>query len=243
MSIDTQPHLSDHDDSQVAAYHALSVSAVAGLVLGALSPAAMFDPTLWALPIAGILLCGWGLWRIARNAPALIGRKAALAGLLLSLFFGAAAATDWCARRMPVRRGARQFAGTWFEMLAQGKPRSAHQLTLHPRYRRTLDEHLEQLYHEGSRWREQYDAYIAKPLIAKLLDLGPQAEVRCRRTSGPRSSQRGEYVGLLYAVTHGEPGRRATIFVDMQLERLQPDNGAPTWRIVSTNESTDAERR
>ena len=243
MSTDTQPHRADREDSQLAEYHAVSVSAVAGLVLGLLSPAAMFDPTLWVLPIAGILFGGWGLWRIAKNTPVLIGRKAAVVGLLLSLFFGTAAATDWCACWIPIHREARQFAGTWFEMLAQGKRQRAHQLTLHPRYRQTRDEQIAKLYREGSRWQEKYDAYVAQPLISKLLDLGPKAEVRCRKTTGPVSSNKGEFVYLLYSVTHGEPGRRTTFFVDVQLERLELHTDAAAWRVSSVDESTDAEQR
>ena len=100
----SRPHLTDRQDTRIAEYRAVSSSAVAGLILGLLSPAAAIDPVLWAVPIAGIIFSSLSLRRIAQNAPALIGRKAAIVGLILSIFFGSAAVTDWCAYRAMLRR-------------------------------------------------------------------------------------------------------------------------------------------
>ena len=106
MSTEPRPYLTDYQDTRIAEYRAVSSSAVAGLILGLLSPAAMIDPVLWTAPIAGIIFSVLGLRRIARNAPALISRKAAMWGLILSIFFGSAAVTDWYVYRAMLRRQA-----------------------------------------------------------------------------------------------------------------------------------------
>ena len=58
--------LSDVPDADIARYRALSVLAVAGLVLGLASPSAVLDPLLWAVPICGAIVSTAALWRIAR---------------------------------------------------------------------------------------------------------------------------------------------------------------------------------
>jgi len=97
-------------------YRAVSGMAVAGLVFGMLSPAAMFDPVGFAAPALGILLCAAALWRVARHAPELIGRKAAMLGLVLAVFFGFAATGQWGCYHWLLRQQARQTAEAWFQL-------------------------------------------------------------------------------------------------------------------------------
>jgi len=236
MAADSRPHLTDHEDTQLAEYHALSKLAVAGLIFGLLAPVALVDPLLWALPLLGVVFSGFGLWRIAGGRAVLVGRKAALAGLMLSLFFGAVAAGDWLAYRLMVRAEARRFVGAWFEMLAGNQPMKAHQLTLYPRYRRVAAERLEDFYAEGPRWQEELDEFLQRPLIAKLLDFGPEAQVRYLETTGHSRDGRKDYLFQVYAVTYQEDGRPKTIVVGMQLERHKQETGVATWRIASVEE-------
>ena len=83
--------LSEAHASELPDYHPVSGLAVAGLMLGLLSAIALIDPIGWLLPPVGILLSAVALWRIARSSPAMVGRKAALVGLSLSVLLGAAA--------------------------------------------------------------------------------------------------------------------------------------------------------
>ena len=106
MSIDHHPRMTDRQDTEIAAYQSLSMPAVVGLILGLFSPAAMLHPLLWFVPVLGIFFNGLALWSIARNVPAIVGRKAAVVGLVLSVFFGTAAVTDWFVHRQLLRRQA-----------------------------------------------------------------------------------------------------------------------------------------
>ncbi len=88
--------LSEPTDAQLAQYRSVSRWAVAGLLLGALGPLALVDPLFWSAPILSIIVCLWALWQIKQNAPAMIGRKAALIGLWLAVLSLSAAAGDLC---------------------------------------------------------------------------------------------------------------------------------------------------
>lgn len=222
----------DPQDTEVAHYRAVSASAVVCLVLGSLSVAALLDPLFWTLPLAGIVLGVFSLWRIARHAPALIGRKAALAGLLLSVGFAAAAATDWYAYRALLCREARGFSLLWFEFLRTGQPERAHQLTLAAEFRRPPGEKLAAFYRAGSHWRGELDKYLAQPPVRTLLDLGRRAEVRYEATLGGFQLGQSQRVDQVYAVSYEEAGRQKTFHVSLELERRKLDDGRIFWRIL-----------
>ena len=216
----------------MAEYRAVSGTAVAALVVGLLAPLAMIDPLLWAVPIAGLLLGLVALWRVYRLRPALIGRKAALIGLFLSLLWGVAGPSDFAAFRCMLRREARQFARAWFGFLADNEPQKAHQLTVYPTYRQAFDERLDSFYREGSKWRSELDGYALHPPVRTLLDLGPRAEVRYLRTTNQCREQGSDLVDQLYAVRSEENGRPQEFEVSMQLQRVYLDDGRANWRIL-----------
>jgi hypothetical protein len=224
MSANLNPQLTNGQDAEIAQYRTLSGLAVTGLIFGLLSPIWMIDPLLWLLPVAplGILFSSLALWQIARNWPALIGRKAALAGLVLSVFFGTAAPTNWLGYRWAIRREARLFAHQWFDFLAHGQPEKAYQLTLDPKYRPPLDDAtLQALYRHGSPARDKLDDYVSQRLISTLIALGQRAQVRYYRTDLQTPAGQRDIVFQTYAVTYvdQQTGEKKTFFVGLELQR------------------------
>lgn len=222
-------------DADVAEYRAVSVLAVLGLLAGLLATTALLSPAMWIVPLAGIVLNGLALMRIAQEAPTLIGRKAALGGLILSVFFGSVAIADWYTYSEMVRREAQQFATLWFDSLRQQEPQKAHQLTRNPGVRRPLDDKLWSIYYEGSDAREELQAYIARPEIKALMTLRDKAQVRYY--TSPVQSQEGgdDIVALVYAVTFPEAQQKKTFFLNLLLERhrlAQPSRAE--WRIINS---------
>jgi len=197
MSEAEHPPMSDSHDAEVAEYHPLCATAVVGLVFGLLSVAALVDPFAWLFPVIGIVLSGMALARIAWIHPELLGRKAAVAGLALSLIFGSAGVSQWVVTRALLRRQARQFTTAWFEALAHGQPHIAHQLTEPPRQRRPLDNTLWKSYRTGPRWQEQLREYVAMPLVRTLLALGEKVQVRYCGTESLAHLQGGTVVNQL----------------------------------------------
>lgn len=153
------------DEAEAVEYRAISALAVVGLLCGLAAATAILSPALWIVPLTGVLLNVLALGRIARETPALIGRKAALAGLLLSVFFGAVAMADWYTYSEMIRREARQFATLWFDSLRDHEPQKAHQLTRSPKTRRPFDDKLWEIYFDGSEPREDLKAYLERPEV------------------------------------------------------------------------------
>ncbi len=235
------PRLSDTQDADMARYHPLSSLAVAGLVLGLLSALAMLGPLLWIIPAAGAVTSGVALWRIGRPAALMAGRRLAQCGLLLSIMFGTMVQADAIVYRFLVRREARQFAALWFGYLLARppQPQKAYQLTLPPRFRQPLDEQLGDFYRRNPHRRESLDDYLQTPLVRKLLALGPGAEARCQASGHQVSSDEGEAVELLYAVTHSGRDGPTTLLVNLGLTRLKLDSGRANWQVTHAEETKD----
>ena len=233
-----RPQLTDHDDAEAARYQALSSLAVVGLVLGMLGFAALFEPWLWVVPLLGLLTSGLALRRIARDAPALSGRRTALAGLVLSVLFSAAVPANWLVYRWLVRCEAQRFAACWFEFLADGQPQKAHQLTQHPAYRQPLDERLADWYQRRRGRLDQLQWYVAaspsEPRwpVHTLLTLGNKARVRYHQTTDQTRAGRRDLLCQVYAVTYEKDGREKSFFVELHLERWQLDSSRANWQIL-----------
>ncbi|MHC4177154.1 MAG: DUF4190 domain-containing protein [Planctomycetota bacterium] len=246
MPAHIEPRLIDGEDAEIAQYRALSGLAVTGLIIGLLSPIWMIDPRLWVVPgpVFGIVFGSMALWQIKRKAPALIGRKAALVGLVLSLLFGTAAPADWLGYRWAVRREARRFALQWFDFLANNQPHKAYQLTLHPKLRQPLeDKALEDHYRQGSHAKEELDNYRSQELIQALTDLGKRARVRYRQTDSQGHIGSKDVVNQTYEVTDKDqrPGGKRPFSVSLSLERLVLDNGRAEWQIAGAQDGPTPE--
>jgi hypothetical protein len=228
--------MTDDQDAEIAQYRSLSALAVTGLVLGLLSAFWMIDPLLWFLPVppAGIVFSLLALRQIRLNAPELVGRKAALLGLILAVLFGTAAPSNWLCYRWAVCREARQFAGQWFDFLAQGQPQKAYQLTLHPRYRPPLDdEALQDTYRPGSAAEKELENYRSQPLVLALTALGGRAQVRFYQTGGMGHSGERDLVIQVYAVTYRDPetDEKKSFFVSLEMHRLRLKDGRAQWQL------------
>jgi len=235
---DSHPRLADPRDDDVVQYQAVSALAVVGLIAGLLASTALLTPALWFVSLAGIAVNGLALWRIARQTPALVGRKAALAGMGLSIFFGAAGLGDWLAYRLLITREAREVAAAWFDQLQHDQPHKAHQLTRHPNIRLPLGDKLWKDYFEGSDLRMDLQTYVAKAEVRSLLALGDKAQVRFYRSAGPWQESGRDIVGLVYAVTIPKSqaeGGKQTFFVNLILERHHlAAQARADWQITST---------
>jgi len=229
------PHLSDTPDADVAEYRTLSGMAVTGLVFGVLSVLGALTPWLWFLAWIGVVLSALGLRRIAQRAPALTGRWAAVAGLVLSVFLASAAPAEWYTYREMLRGQARQFAGQWFQCLRGDEPQKAYQLTRHPAYRKPLDGRLWSYYGEGTELRDELQNYVARPEVRALLALGKKAQVRYYDTQRQWRENQSDMAYQVYAVTYEERGRKKTFFMGLVLARHELVNTRKAeWQVSSS---------
>ena len=226
--------LSDPRDVQVTEYRAVSGLALAGLGVGILSPLAMAHPLLWIAPAAGIVLSVAAFRRISRDTRALIGRKAAFAGLTLSVLFGAIAPADWFTYRHLIDREAERFALQWFDFLRQGEVLKSYQLQEAPGVRRPLDDRLWEHYLPGSQDRMLLQDYAGRAEVRSLLALGRKALVRYYDTEGQTRADGADEVKQVYAVTTETMGRKTSYFLRLSMRRYpDPPTGRAYWKVVN----------
>lgn len=208
-------------DDEREPYRAVSLHAVLSLACGLAGPLVFVSPLGWLAAWAGVILAAAALRRIARNAPHLSGRKAAMTGLVLSALFAAAGPVEWVVYRQRVSAEAVQFSEFWFDFLREDQPQKAFQLTLHPHLRQPLDASLWEFYAQGPRWRNELDDYVTQPTVRTLLALGPRAEVRFYQIDEQDRERDHDLVSPVFAVTFDEAGRKKTFFVRLKLERMR----------------------
>jgi hypothetical protein len=106
---------------EMISYRPVSRLAVAAAVVGALSSLAITTPLLWALPLVGVALAIAGLMDVTRSGAVKAGRVAALAGLALSVGFGAQAVTTSVVSHWIMESRARAVINAWLDALAESR--------------------------------------------------------------------------------------------------------------------------
>jgi hypothetical protein len=227
-----QHPLFDAATDDVVAYRAVSSLAVAALLVGLASTVAMLNPVGLIVSGIGLGLGCLSLVRLVRAGPALVGRKAALAGLALSALSATTATTQWYVAQRLLRGEARRFAQVWFDALARGNPYQAQELTLAPTQRPGPEETFRDFYRKNPRWRDELKRYVVQAPVRALLALGPAAEIRYYETADQGVQDDRPWVQLTYAVTYDDPDAgRTSFFITLLMDRFAVEGGH-TWRVM-----------
>jgi hypothetical protein len=226
----------DPQDDELIHYQSVSGLAVAALFLGLL---AMFVSAVWPLASASVAFVGVvagaaALLRIRRRAPALLGRKPALIGLVLSVAFSFAGPAEVLADRWMIRNEGRRVAAEFLRAIQQDQPAVAFQLKLPAGRRVPLSVDLGSSFYAGSDARAGLEAFVAEPEIQALLTLGGKARIRYYDTELQGHDDEGDVVRLIYAVTYEEAGRKTSFFVGISLRRrVLADAHMVDWMVES----------
>lgn len=128
-------------------YRALSILAVASVLSGLVSVVSLAHPAAWIVPALSLVIAIVAWVRIQRQPDSMSGRRVALVGMSLSLFFAAAGPARYYSQRAILSRQARDFAQQFLEAMSEGDLNRAHQAALHLSRRQPrgtlLDEHYE----------------------------------------------------------------------------------------------------
>lgn len=222
-------------EGESARYRAVSPIAIIALILGMLSASSLLHPSGCAIALLGAVVSIVALNRIAAS-PELIGRKAALLGLALSIAFGVAAPAQALTTRWWLAGEAEPAALGWFRYLQDDKPELAHQMTQLYATRQQPDRVLD-FYRSSPEAKENLTEFVADPLIRTLLALGDKAQIRLYETGDITFDKEGELIEQYYAVTYPDPRTRQprTFFVRMDIDRLtHKGTGETRWRVIST---------
>lgn len=210
-------------------YRPVSGFAVAGLLLGLGSVAALIHPVLWVVPLCGVVATWYALRQIALGSPPLLGRKAALIGLTLSLIFGLSGPLVNWAHRRALRAQALEMAAEWFTAWRENRPDYAIRLS----QRSTTKTGRDKSPLAESDSRDRLLGSLRKDVHEQpadlLLKLGKQAHVRHFQNESIWWDDANEGVRDLYVVTVGQGSDAVSFFVRLGLLRSQ-DRATGEWQ-------------
>lgn len=222
---------SDSTEADLPEYRAVSGLAVVGLLLALLSVLSMVHVTLCFVGGAAALCSIAALARISASPSEISGRRLAVAGLALAVFWTTAGLASHLTSQRLLDLHSRTFAALWFDYLKKGEPERAFELNNRASIRRPLDGELWNRYLSS---RDEYDGlreFVAAPEVRALLALGDRAEVRHYAFAGADR----EHVAQIYAVTYEDSGTKKSFLVRIVLARAPyPDHGVFAWHTVST---------
>ena len=238
MELDAPAEYQDLESPQ-APYHSVSALAIFALVMGLLSPLAFAHELLWALPLTGIAIAVVAIARIDRSEGALVGRRAAVLGLAISLVCGLGAITQAATRRLWLAHRAERMAERFVDLLREGKSREAHQLWTRPQLRLLPGGDLEALYAANPAATKDYELFLDRDVIKDLLSLIDEAEVEHQKTRLTFSERHRDYLMVFYRL-HGPT---TTGQIDKQIkfviEYATDEEGQSQWRVFSDEPVVD----
>jgi hypothetical protein len=214
-------------------YRPVCGTALLGLLLGMASPLALLAWPAWIVPLFGVVSSFFGLRRMAASDVPRLGRKAALAGLGLSMVFLVAGPAKAYFRHAMMRDEARRFADYWFDFLRNRQTYKAYELTLLPERRDPLDDAVSQYYRAGTQQRALVVGFARSQPMQTVLALGERAQCQYYCAERPIADETtGEFaLPLVYAVTFDGDDGPTSFFVRVTVKRSVPANRGAYWQI------------
>ncbi len=219
-------------------YRPISSLALVALLAGLASALAMVHPELWCLPIVGVVIAALALRNLALAERPMVGRKAALAGLALSLLFGAAAPARFFSQQFWLASRADHLAQQWFAELGAGRIQAAYDLMLHtggPSHPPPKS-HDAALAAAAEEIKTELQLFSERQPIAKLLALGAQAQPERLAADVLHDELGRDTVVLFYVVRFPGADVLHPLAVQMQVERRH-EPGGERWLIGSVTGS------
>ena len=225
--------LSGGDEPMLDNYRPISKLAVLAVLLAVASPLALVTPLLWVIPFAALLTSVFALVVISRPGSGVIGRKAVLAAVATSCFFGAWAPARYLSWQAAVDRQSAALIDKWLELIRTDQLDAAYQM------------------HVDSRGGAPAEG-LSPPGMESPPEPAGSAGERFFQTP-PHDAMRNalktgayRHAGLAeirwfppyqqivqgYVFQNGETGEEATLLIAVQLA-LHPYEGERRWSIFS----------
>ena len=225
--------LSPQVERDLVEYRSVSAWAVAAFGLAALSAVAVIGPLLWLFPALALIVSLIALAKIRASQGRLLGRGAALLGLLLAIFFGLAGPARLLSRQHWLETRAEHFAVGFAGLLEQNKPLAAYQLTKFHAQRKPIAADDADPHAKDPDTKKDYDNFLKLEPVMKLLDPDQKAKFETLSASIVGTDDRIDYIEVRYRVQSGADGKSKPFEGKMYVERIPPiGDGDEDWRVV-----------
>jgi hypothetical protein len=227
------------DASELVGYRNVSTLAVVGLLLGIASPLCIFGKLLMIIPLAGVAVSLAALRRIGASGGMLVGRPAAVLGMVISIATGAAVVSHALVIRHLRVDQAVEVGKEWIKTALSGDTERAYFLAYGDA---PPDPGQPQDFGPGG---NPYERFVAGPTVHALSSVGSGADIQFVETLQFGNQGRGEfYVRQRFLVTPqgsnsastGERGVRINVL--LQLHRTKaPGASYMTWLTTPIEEA------
>lgn len=215
-------------------YRSVEPWAIAGLVLGLLSPLALLSSVLWLAPLFGIAVNALALRRLQQDGNR-AGRAAALAGLGLSVLFGVVPVAQMATDYVLLKDQPREMADQFLEYLRHDEPGKALMLRTVPDFRKSQDddEAVKLFFRNNQEAKADLAKFVQLPVARTILALGERADIRFFANMGVATRGDRAQVDYCYTVTFDdEQGKKKTFLVGLIMERKPTQNPELNpWRV------------
>ncbi len=248
MSDQEQPPLSafqglDEADAQELA-SPLPISRLAFLapIIGLLSGLACFHHVLLVLPMLGIIIALMALRRTSPPDAIFVGRRAAVAGLTLSLFFGALATSKLYLERYLVCQQAVQFSEDWVNIIRSGNLPQAAEWMRSPGLRRDPDSDLATYYDRDDEAHQLLNTLLNSQVVQQIQELGPADPSQPPRMRLKKIDQYQRFSDFYLITVRLEqlPSDPESLPIICRLKRRQR-HGEPRWTVSDLDENPNRE--
>ncbi len=229
------------DEEALTAYRPVSAWAIIAFLTGLASPVAFLDPLALLVPAVGIAVATWALHRLAQCDSRPTGRRWAMAGLVLCLFFAAAAPVRFVARRHALHERALAFCEQWIAAIKENRPWLAFELTRPAAARPALDTPLDEL-SKSEGFRAGYQRFLDSSVVKMLLADRDGFTARYLREPlyDPRYDR--DFLGELYEIRLSPGNNPARVEIWFGLERTTSDtDGREQWKMVDVGKPPSME--
>lgn len=234
---ETQPALSTLEESDIEQYRAVSPAAIIALLLGLASFLVLTANNLLLLflPVVAITVALFALAQIARSEGALVGRKAAIAGICLALLFGSSALARSATREWLLHSQARQFAEGWLQLVRRGKLHHAHQLHLSPFQRQSSHLSLSDHYAESEAERDRFEQFFGEPPLNTIAAAASHASIRFEGVVEHATLKKADQVAMLFVLDRPGEDQPQLRFVVVTERSADRQTGDVFWRLVAVS--------
>ncbi|MDG2385341.1 MAG: DUF4190 domain-containing protein [Pirellulaceae bacterium] len=225
-----QSELSGHEPNQLEQYRSVSGVAICALLLGMVSIVSLTHPAAWLLPLIAVACGAIALIRISRQPDTLSGRRLALVGISLGLFFGGWAVAQFTADRWVVSRQALKFTEQWLDAVAAGELEAAHQATLDYYLREPEGTQLVDNYQQDSEQLNALQEFFSEDVAKKLLELEGNATRRFDRILITPIKPGERYVMVRYFIEPHDTSK-PVVHLELKMEMLLKEEGV-FWTML-----------
>lgn len=254
-------HFGESGEESLQSYRSINRTSVVGLGLGVLSAFSLLHWLLLPIAVAATVVCAVALRQIASRSGEFVGRKAALAGIALAVFFFGFVVTREVTRRHNVDRQARQHADQWFRLLQEGSLPNLYQaFELKKRYhhRELEGTDLAPIYGDPAQFnsddmlaadeelmdeympRQNFHSFLEQALVKQIIALGGNSKLNFERVAGRNRKSDYDVVILEYSLHDltASDESSSRLYIKMARDYF-PDKREGHWYVVSLAKKLD----